>query len=99
MILTESQYKKLLEALNLKSPFANLSVGKIIVVTAKSANDGKPFDFKFKVIEDLGDSWKLESLTQNSTFTGFEWVIKKNEDVSDADIKSLAKWVLSNNKK
>jgi hypothetical protein len=88
MILTESQYKKLLEALNLKSPFANLSVGKIIVVTAKNANDGKPFDFKFKVIEDLGDSWKLESLTQNSTFTGFEWVIKKNEDVSDADIKS-----------
>ena len=88
MILTENQYRKLLEALNLKSPFANLSVGKIIVVTAKSAKTGEPFDFKFKVVEDLGDSWKLESLTQDSTFTGFEWVIKKNEDVSDSDIKS-----------
>jgi len=88
MILTENQYRKLLEALNLKSPFANLSVGKIIVVTAKSAKTGEPFDFKFKVVEDLGDSWKLESLTQDSTFTGFEWIIKKNEDVSDSDIKS-----------
>jgi hypothetical protein len=88
MILTENQYKKLLEALNLKAPFANLSVGKIIVVTAKSAKTGEPFDFKFKVVEDLGDSWKLESLTQDSTFTGFEWIIKKNEDVSDSDIKS-----------
>jgi len=88
MILTENQYRKLLEALNLKSPFANLSVGKIIIVTAKSAKTGEPFDFKFKVVEDLGDSWKLESLTQDSTFTGFEWIIKKNEDVSDSDIKS-----------
>lgn len=88
MILTENQYRKLLEALNLKSPFANLSVGKIIVVTAKSAKTGEPFNFKFKVVEDLGDSWKLESLTQDSTFTGFEWIIKKNEDVSDSDIKS-----------
>lgn len=88
MTLTENQYRKLLEALNLKSPFANLSVGKIIVVTAKSAKTGEPFDFKFKVVEDLGDSWKLESLSQDSTFTGFEWVIKKNEDVSDSDIKS-----------
>jgi len=91
MLLTENQYRQLLEALNLKSPFMNLSVGKIIVITAKSKQSGEPFDFKFKVVEDLGDSWRLESLTEGSTFTGFDWVVKKNEDVSDADIKSTLK--------
>ena len=88
MILTESQLKNILESLNLKSPFKNLSVGTIIVAKTKHKKTGEEYELKFKVVEDLGDSIRLENINQGSTFTGFNWVVKKDEDVSDSDIKA-----------
>lgn len=88
MILTESQLKNILESLNLKSPFKNLPVGTIIVAKTKHKKTGEEYELKFKVVEDLGDSIRLENINQNSTFTGFNWIVKKDEDVSDSDIKA-----------
>ena len=88
MILTENQLNNILESLNLKSPFKNLSVGTIIVAKTKHKKTGEEYELKFKVVEDLGDSIRLENINQGSTFTGFNWVVKKDEDVSDSDIKA-----------
>jgi hypothetical protein len=82
--ITESQLTRILENSDLNSAFKNLKVGDILVLSITTP-DGD-HDYKFKIIEDMGESWKMVNLNFGSANTGFEWYIEKDESLSDAQV-------------
>lgn len=79
--ITESQLKRLVEDADLNSSFRNLKVNDILALVADRP-EGR-FEYKFKVVKDMGDYWGLVNLNFGSTNTGFDWFIEKTEAIND----------------
>ena len=85
ILITERQLKLLVEKATLDTAFKTLKVGDMLElrVVLKS---GEQHDYKFKVVEDTGDSWKLANANVGSTNTGFDWYIDKGESLTDSQV-------------
>jgi hypothetical protein len=84
IFITESQFKRIIEAVDLNGSFTKLKVGDILVLSISS--DKGDFDYKFKVVKDMGDSWMLSNFNVGSVNTGFDFYVKKNENINDAKV-------------
>ena len=85
ILITERQLRLLVEKATLDTAFKTLKVGDVLElrVVLKS---GEQHDYKFKVVEDTGDSWKLANANVGSTNTGFDWYIDKGESLTDSQV-------------
>lgn len=82
--ITESQRNRLFtEAEAPKTNFQGLELGDSIYVTDAAGKHS------FQVIDDLGNALKLGSLDQKSTKTGWEYILSRNEDFSNGNIKLI----------
>ena len=84
IFITESQFKRIVEAVDLNNSFKNLKVNDVLVLSVDSLKDS--FDYKFRVVEDMGDTWKLANLNLGSVNVGFDWYVEKNEAINDSKV-------------
>jgi ribosomal protein L13 len=85
ILITERQLKTLVENATLNNAFRSLKVGDILVLRVV-LKAGEQHDYKFKVVEDMGESWKLANFNVGSTNTGFDWFIDKGESLTDSQV-------------
>lgn len=85
ILITERQLKTLVENATLNNAFKTLKVGDILVLRVV-LKAGEQHDYKFKVVEDMGESWKLANFNVGSTNTGFDWFIDKDESLTDSQV-------------
>ena len=85
ILITERQLKTLVENATLNNAFKTLKVGDILVLRVV-LKAGEQHDYKFKVVEDMGESWKLANFNVGSTNTGFDWYIDKDESLTDSQV-------------
>jgi hypothetical protein len=85
ILITERQLKTIVENATLNNAFKSLKVGDILVLRVV-LKAGEQHDYKFKVVEDMGESWKLANFNVGSTNTGFDWFIDKDESLTDSQV-------------
>jgi hypothetical protein len=85
ILITERQLRYLVENADLNNAFKNLKLNDILYLR-KVYKPNDEFDHKFKVVEDMGESWKLVSLDGGSTNTGFDWYVEKDESLKDSQV-------------
>jgi hypothetical protein len=84
IFITESQFKRIVEAVDLNNSFKNLKVNDVLVLSVDNSKDS--FDYKFRVVEDMDDTWKLANLNRGSVNVGFDWYVEKNEAINDSKV-------------